>query len=168
MIIDWMIGICYLYHICIKGFGHACPLNLSRMSESFEVCVRREMWQWDSMPSRLAGSPIGVSDHAHLDYLHWVFDSFWILLTPREACLQHSVLNTCNIADKSPQSPIHSELGFLTSNRGGGRRTTLADRVQRTWRHCCAIVGCHCSVLWFGGRVTTNFGGVDVVPLVPL
>ena len=24
-----------------------------------------------------------------------------------------------------------------------------------------AIAGCHCSVLWFGGRVTTNFGGVD-------
>ena len=21
---------------------------------------------------------------------------------------------------------------------------------------------CHCSVLWLGGRVTTNFGGVDV------
>ena len=29
-----------------------------------------------------------------------------------------------------------------------------------------AIAGCHCSVLWWGeGRVTTNFGGVDVVPL---
>ena len=26
------------------------------------------------------------------------------------------------------------------------------------------IVGCHCSVLWLG-RVTTNFGGVEVVPL---
>ena len=26
------------------------------------------------------------------------------------------------------------------------------------------IVGCHCSPLWLG-RVTTNFGGVDVVPL---
>ena len=25
-----------------------------------------------------------------------------------------------------------------------------------------ALVGCHCSVLWLGGR---NFGGVDVVPL---
>ena len=24
-----------------------------------------------------------------------------------------------------------------------------------------AVVGCHCSVLWLGGR----FGGVDVVPL---
>ena len=24
----------------------------------------------------------------------------------------------------------------------------------------------HCSVLWLGGRVTTNFGGVDVVPLL--
>ena len=22
-----------------------------------------------------------------------------------------------------------------------------------------AIAGCHCSVLWLGGRVTTNFGG---------
>ena len=29
-----------------------------------------------------------------------------------------------------------------------------------------AIAGCHCSLLRFGGRVTTNFGGVDVVPLV--
>ena len=28
------------------------------------------------------------------------------------------------------------------------------------------IVGCHCSVVWWGkGRVTANFGGVDVVPL---
>ena len=29
-----------------------------------------------------------------------------------------------------------------------------------------AIAGCHCSVLWWGGRVATNFGGVDVVPLL--
>ena len=29
-----------------------------------------------------------------------------------------------------------------------------------------AVEGCRCSVLWFGGRVTTNFGGVDVVPLL--
>ena len=29
-----------------------------------------------------------------------------------------------------------------------------------------AITGCHCSVPWRGkGRVTANFGGVDVVPL---
>ena len=28
-----------------------------------------------------------------------------------------------------------------------------------------AIAGCHCSVRWLGGRVTTNFGGVDVVAL---
>ena len=29
-----------------------------------------------------------------------------------------------------------------------------------------AIAGCHCRVLWWGkGRVTANFGGVDVVPL---
>ena len=29
-----------------------------------------------------------------------------------------------------------------------------------------AIVGYHCSVLWLGGRVTTNFnfGGMDLVP----
>ena len=32
------------------------------------------------------------------------------------------------------------------------------------------VAGCHCSVLWLGGRVTANFGRVDVVPLdvVPL
>ena len=29
-----------------------------------------------------------------------------------------------------------------------------------------AIVRCHYSVLWLGGRVATNFGGVDVVPLL--
>ena len=29
-----------------------------------------------------------------------------------------------------------------------------------------AIVGCHCSVVWLGRRATTNFGGVDVVPLL--
>ena len=29
-----------------------------------------------------------------------------------------------------------------------------------------AIAGCHCSVLWLEERVTTNFGGVDVVPLL--
>ena len=120
-------------------------------------------------------------------------------------------------------------IGVLTSNRGGRRRTTLADW---TWHqgaiagcsgrgaiagcHCkvplwCAMVGrkegddqlcgvdvvpllfaiagchssvlwlggddqlwgsgrgagCHCNVLWWGeGKVTTNFGGVDVVPLL--
>ena len=30
--------------------------------------------------------------------------------------------------------------------------------------HCSA--GSHCGVLWLGGRVTTNFGVVDVVPLL--
>ena len=60
-------------------------------------------------------------------------------------------------------------IGVLTSNRGGGRRTTLADW---TWHQgasavCSgrgaiagcnrrvpllgAIVGCHCNVLWLGG-----------------
>ena len=53
-------------------------------------------------------------------------------------------------------------IGVLTSNRRGGRRTTLADW---TW-HQGAIAGCHCSVLWLGASVTTNFGGVDVVPLL--
>ena len=28
-----------------------------------------------------------------------------------------------------------------------------------------AIAGCHSSVLWLGASMTTNFGGVDVVPL---
>ena len=62
-------------------------------------------------------------------------------------------------------------IGVLTSNKGGGRRTTLADW---TWRQgaiagCSgrgAIAGCHCSVLWLVGRVTTNFRGVDVVRLL--
>ena len=29
-----------------------------------------------------------------------------------------------------------------------------------------AIVGCHCGVLCLGDRVTTNFGEVDVLPLL--
>ena len=39
-------------------------------------------------------------------------------------------------------------IGVLTSKKGGGRRTTLADW---TWHQAGAIVGCHCSVLWLGG-----------------
>ena len=62
-------------------------------------------------------------------------------------------------------------IGVLTSNRGratnhfGGLDVAPVChcRVQRTWCPCCAIVGCHCSVLWLGA---TNFGGVDVVPLL--
>ena len=54
-------------------------------------------------------------------------------------------------------------IGVLTSKKGGGRRTTLADW---TWHQAGAVVGCHCSVLWLGGRMTTNFRGVDVVPLL--
>ena len=38
------------------------------------------------------------------------------------------------------------------------------DQLSRSG--CGAVVGCHCGVLWWReGRVTTNFGGVDVVPL---
>ena len=81
-------------------------------------------------------------------------------------------------------------IGVLTSNRGGRRRTTLADW---TWHQgaiagCSgrgaiagchrtmvggegddqlwgsghgAIAGCRCSVPWLGeGRVTANFGGI--------
>ena len=48
-------------------------------------------------------------------------------------------------------------IGVLTSNRGGGRRTTFA---HWTWHQnaiagCSgrgAIAGCHCSVLWLSGR----------------
>ena len=66
-------------------------------------------------------------------------------------------------------------IGVLTSKRGGRATNDFGGldvapgchcRVQRTWCHSCAIVGCHCSVLWLGERVTTNFGGVDVVPLL--
>ena len=52
-------------------------------------------------------------------------------------------------------------IGVLTSKKGRGRRTTLADW---TWHQAGAIVGCHCRVLWLGGRMTTNFRGV--VPLL--
>ena len=38
------------------------------------------------------------------------------------------------------------------------------DQLWRSGRG--AIDGCRCSVLWWGGGVTTNFGGVDVVPLI--
>ena len=64
-----------------------------------------------------------------------------------------------SIAGKMPWdlfSQIAIAIGVLTSNKGGGRRTTLADW---TWHHgakagCSgrgAIAGCHCSVLWLGG-----------------
>ena len=36
------------------------------------------------------------------------------------------------------------------------------ERDDQLWGS--AIAGCHCRVLWLG-KVTTNFGGVDVVPL---
>ena len=38
---------------------------------------------------------------------------------------------------------------------------------EQTWCHCWVpFAGCHCSVLSGGkGKVTANFGGVDVVPL---
>ena len=84
--------------------------------------------------------------------------------------LNSKTLGQCNFFDVFPQIAI--AIGVLTSNRGGGRRTTLADW---TWHQgaiagCSgrgalgAIVRCHCSVLWLGGRVTSNFE--DVVPLL--
>ena len=82
-------------------------------------------------------------------------------------------------------------IGVLTSNRGGGRRTTFA---RWTWHQnaiagCSAIAGCQCSVLWLSGRgaiagchcrvqwtwchcrvplqvaIVVCYGWVDVVPL---
>ena len=38
------------------------------------------------------------------------------------------------------------------------------DQLWRSGRG--AIAGCRCSVLLWAGGVTTNFGGVDVVPLI--
>ena len=120
--------------------------------------------------------------------------STWQVINARKTLqlLRHSC------SDLFPQIAI--AIGVLTANRGGGRRTTLADW---TWHQgaiagCSgrgivgchrkvplhsamvggegddqlwgsgrgAIAGCHCSVLWLGVRVTTNFGGVDVVPLL--
>ena len=64
-------------------------------------------------------------------------------------------------------------IGVLTSNRGEGDEPLW--RIGRGPRVPLqvavdvvpllgAIVGCHCSALWLGGRVTANFEGVDVVP----
>ena len=47
-------------------------------------------------------------------------------------------------------------IGVLTSNRGGGRRTTLADW---TWHQGTE------DVVPLPGAIVGNFGGVDVVPL---
>ena len=80
-------------------------------------------------------------------------------------------------------SPDSDSYRGLTSNRGGGRRTTLADgtwhpgyrgrgaiagcyRGQLWGSGRGAIAGCHCSVLWLGGMVMINFRGVDAVPLL--
>ena len=76
--------------------------------------------------------------------------------------------------------------GRATTNFWGGRGGIAGcygcGRDNQLWRsgrgaiagcHCSLlwlgrvdVAGCHCSVLWLGGRVTTNFGGVDVVPLI--
>ena len=77
-----------------------------------------------------------------------------------------------NFAFVFPQIAI--AIGVLTSNRGEGdepfwqigraTRVPLQGAVDVV-PLLGAIAGCHCSVLWLGGRVMTNFGGVDVVPL---
>ena len=58
-------------------------------------------------------------------------------------------------------SQIAIAIGVLTSNRGEGDEPLW--RIGRGTRVPLqgAIVGCHCSVLWLGASVTTNFGGVD-------
>ena len=65
-------------------------------------------------------------------------------------------------------------IGVLTSNRGGRATnhfggldvaSVLLQGAVDVVPLLGPIVGCHCSVLWLGRRVTTNFGGVDVVPL---
>ena len=49
---------------------------------------------------------------------------------------------------------------------GGGVTTRRSGRGAIAGPLLSAIAGCHCSVLWWGeGRVTANFGGVEVVPL---
>ena len=55
-------------------------------------------------------------------------------------------------------------IGVLTSNRGGGRRTTLADW---TW-HQGAMAGCHCSVLWWGETMVGQLWGSGRGTRVPL
>ena len=47
------------------------------------------------------------------------------------------------------------DCSVLRCGKGEGR-PSLGE-----WCHCC-----HCCVLWLGGRKTTIFGGVDVVPLL--
>ena len=78
-----------------------------------------------------------------------------------------------NMSSVFPQIAI--AIGVLTSNReegdeplwriGRGTRVPLQGAVDVV-PLLGAIVGYHCSVLWLGGRVTTNFGGMDVVPLL--
>ena len=45
---------------------------------------------------------------------------------------------------------------------GGDGQFWMSERGAIAGCHC----RCHCSVLWLRGRVTTNFGGVDVVPVL--
>ena len=56
----------------------------------------------------------------------------------------------------------------VTTNFGGSGRGAIGG-VDIVPLQCAsgrgAIAGCRCSVLWWGG-VTTNFEGVDVVPLI--
>ena len=61
----------------------------------------------------------------------------------------------------------------------GSGRAAIAGSHRRVWCYGwevgwwptlgsgrAAIAGCHCGVPWFGGGVMTNFGGVDVLPLL--
>ena len=51
---------------------------------------------------------------------------------------------------------------LVLTSKGGGAEGD--DQVR--WSGHGGIAGRHCSVLWLRGRVTTQFGGVEVVPLL--
>ena len=104
------------------------------------------------------------------------------ITTPR--FLKYSIFGVAGFFLLTVFPQIAIAIGVLTSNKGRGRRTTLADW---TWHQganagCSgrgaiagcnrrvplvgAIVGCHCSVLWLGGGWRPTLGGVDMVPLL--
>ena len=114
--------------------------NLVPFSAAVAVSFRVSGYPFFNTVFTLSKFPGGWVSWPYFWWIHW----FWIFL-------------------KRIIPQIAIAIGVLTSKKGGGRRTTLADWTRH---QAGAIVGCHCSVLWLGGRVTTNFRGVDVVPLL--
>ena len=140
--------------LCEAGFGSEDIRGYQRISSCFSLLWERRAEEFKLSLSR-AGRSGGVVATSSKNCC-------WNFLRKHVSCDRLVCFFQPRIF---PQIAI--AIGVLTSNRGGGRRTTLADW---TW-HQGAIAGCNgrgatagchrrvpLNVLWLGGRVTTNLG----------